>query len=53
LCFDAEGRVEFAAEVFQRDRGCQFDDLRLAVMLFQLGDSASSTLWPVIVMRSA
>src|SRR5436190_24391182 len=35
LGFDAEGRVEFAAEVLQRDRGGQLDDLRLAVMLLQ------------------
>ena len=36
--FDAEGRIEFAAKVFQRDRGGQFDDLRLAVMLLQPGE---------------
>src|SRR4051794_29821243 len=32
LRLDPERRVELAAEVFERDRGGQFDDLFLAVM---------------------
>src|SRR3954454_20999381 len=35
LRLDPERRVELAAEVFERDRGGQFDDLFLAVMPFQ------------------
>src|SRR5438874_5232552 len=36
LGFDAERRVELAAEILERDRRRQFDDLRLAVMPLQL-----------------
>src|SRR5205823_12096596 len=36
LRFDAERRVELAAEIFERDRRGQFDDLGLAVMPLQL-----------------
>src|SRR4051794_28252560 len=35
LRLDPERRVELAAEVFQRDRRGQFDDLLFAVMLFE------------------
>src|SRR5437764_9414178 len=36
LRFDAERRVELAAEVFERNRRRQFDDLRLVVMPLEL-----------------
>ena len=38
LGLDTQGRVELAAEVFQRNGGRQLDDLRLGEMLLQLGE---------------
>ena len=47
------GRIELAAEVFQRDGRRQLDDLRLGEVLLELGEQGVVDLSVGVVMRSA